>query len=105
MSQFDIHRNRDKRSRSDTPLLLDMQPESMPSLATRLVVPVRRADAFQGMVLQRLHPEIRVKGEAYVAFVTEMAAVPRTILGPVAESAQDHRAEIIAAIDLLITGF
>jgi hypothetical protein len=34
-----------------------------------------------------------------------MAAIPARILGPVVATAADARTDIVAAVDLLITGF
>jgi hypothetical protein len=41
----------------------------------------------------------------YIAVITEMAAVPASLLGPRVDAARAHRAEITAALDLPLTGF
>ena len=105
MAQFDIHRNQHLKGKSRTPYLLDVQHSTMASLGTRLVVPVRLRETHSDMVLKRLHFHVSVGEEPCIAFVSEMAAVPVGVLGDVVDYAGDQRTEIIAAIDLLITGF
>ncbi len=105
MNQFDICRNTSISTRKDVPYLLDMQSEAMSVLNTRLVVPLRKTSEAGGRTVKRIHITLSVGTEPYIAFVSEMAAVPLTHLGAVEGSAVSHRTELIAAIDLLITGF
>ena len=57
------------------------------------------------MALKRLHPAVSENGISHVAFISEMTAVSTGILGNVVDNATDERTEIIAAVDLLTTGF
>jgi toxin CcdB len=105
MAQLDIHINSDTRTKARTPLLLNVQADLLSELATRMVVPLRPGGTQEPWVISRLHPVITVGGDRYVAVVSEMAGVPTTILGERIGHARDQRTEILAAIDLLITGF
>lgn len=105
MPQFDVHENIDPGSRAETPYLLNIQADVLSVLVTRLVVPLRSASAHHDRAITRLHPRVEVLGEPYIAFVSEMAAIPESSLGPVQASLSDYRTEIIAACDLLLTGF
>lgn len=43
--------------------------------------------------------------DVQVAVVSEMAAVPKVVLGSLCTNASGYRQEVTSAIDLLITGF
>jgi toxin CcdB len=106
VAQFDIYENKDERSRKRTPLLLDLQSEILSSLATRVVAPLRPTRGEGGEApITRLHPIVRVGGTDYVAYVSELAAIPRSALGRQAGSCAAQREAIIAACDLILTGF
>jgi toxin CcdB len=86
-----------------TPFLMDVQKDFLSDLATRLVVPLRDKGAVP--VIGRLHPVLHLGDKEYVAVVSEMAAVPRKVLGNLFTTAEGYRQEVISAIDLLINGF
>ncbi len=104
MAQFDIHTNIDPKSRSRTPYILDIQSDHLDVLATRIVVPVQKIRDGDDRIT-RIHPIVEIAGQRYVAVVSEMAAILARILGPVVATAADARTDIVAAVDLLITGF
>lgn len=105
MAQFDIYENADRRSSSETPYLLDLQAELLAELATRLVAPLRPKASHQASILTRLHPVVAVMGEQHVVVVTEMAAIPARVLGRQVGSGREHREDLLAAVDILVTGF
>jgi toxin CcdB len=105
VAQFDIYRNSDERTRVHTPYLLDAQADLLSELATRVVVPLRPGTAEEPWAISRLHTVITVGEEPHLAVVSELAAVPVTILGSRVGNARSYRTELLAAIDLLITGF
>lgn len=105
MAQFDIHKNKNDRTAASTPYLLDIQSDAVSVIGTRLVVPLRPASEYEEETITRLHPIIQLVGRRYVAFTTEMAGLPASLLGPIVGSARDQRKEIVDATDLLITGF
>jgi len=103
MVQFDIVKNRKKRN--DVEFLINLQSESVSLLDTRIVAPLRRADNFEDKMISNVHFSLTVNGESYIAFISELAAVPTNILGECVGNAENCRTEIISAIDLLFTGF
>ena len=105
MAQFDIYENSIRESRSVTPYLLDMQSNSTSDLPTRVVVPLRERSLIPTATVTRLHLSIPVLGVEYVAFVSELAAIPVSSLGRKIDSAESYRTTLVAAIDLLFTGF
>ncbi|MFP4301975.1 MAG: CcdB family protein [Alkalispirochaetaceae bacterium] len=105
MAQFDIHLNSDERTRERTPYLLDVQSELLSDLATRIVVPLRPVTEEEPWMISRLHPVITHGEKSYAAVVSELAGIPVGLLSGRVGDAGAQRADIIAAIDLLITGF
>jgi len=105
MAQFDIFKNKDPRTKERTPYLMDVQAALLSTLATRVVVPLRSASGRKGPAITRLHPIIRIGNLDYLAVVSEMGAIPTVVLGSFVASAQQDRQQIVAATDLLLTGF
>jgi hypothetical protein len=86
------------------PALLVFQSEHLDALATVLVVPCRPLDKADD--LGRLTPIIRVACVRYRAIMPEMAAIRRTTLkGSWLGNAKDDRDALMAALDLLVSGF
>lgn len=104
MARFDVYRNPSRKSRERVPLLLDVQASLLDGLATRLVVPLIPAADF-GPAIERLNPLVRVGGRNYVMATAEMAAVTRKSLGDKVGSAEGQSADILAAVDFLVSGF
>ncbi len=103
MAQFDIHRNT-RPGAEDFPYLLDIQSDFLDLLGTRLVVPLMPLARY-GTPIERLNPLFEIEGEAYAGVFTEMAGIPRTLLGEAVASAAERRHEIVAAVDFMIQGF
>ena len=101
MAQFDLHRN---RKGGAFPLLLDVQADLLASLATRVVVPLMTTRRHRARPITRLNPVVRIKGVEHVLLFQELAAIPGSALGEVVGSLATRRAEMIAALDLLLTG-
>ncbi|MFM9883378.1 MAG: CcdB family protein [Burkholderiales bacterium] len=104
MAQFDLFRNPSSASKGRAPFLLDVQSDLLDPLATRVVVPLAKPDATRRKAVERLNPTIEVEGKRLVMLTQELAAVPRAILGASVGNASRFRGDIIAALDLLITG-
>ncbi len=105
MAQFSIHENPNPRTKTDVPFLLDVQAEVLSILATRMVVPLYRSDAIKSKAMTRLTPLVKFKNKPLIAMVPEMAGIHQRELGAVVGDLTTLRADIIQAIDLLITGF
>ncbi len=105
MAQFDVHRNTNSATRGRTPYVLDVQAEVMSVLPTRLVCPIRPRTDLPYDPVARVHLPVIIDGGEFVVFVSELTGVPASILGPPVFSLRDYRQEIVAAVDLLVTGF
>ncbi len=105
MAQFDISKNNNKTSKKDVPFIMEIQSNSVSILGTRIVVPLRRTENNLDKMISKIHVSIEVENTKYIAFISEMAAIPSGIIGPAITNGAFKRIEIISAIDLLFTGF
>ena len=104
MPQFAVYRNPNPETTADYPLLLDVQSDLIAELGTRVVVPLCPAEATKGKLLRTLTPVFEVAGEQYVMLTPQLAGIPVRRLGTKVADLTQHRDEIVAALDLLITG-
>ena len=103
MAQFDVYLNPNAATRKLIPYLLDVQADLLDTLATRVVVPLILAEEM-GLAAKHLNPQFKIKGVAVVMSSAELAGVPNRSLGDKVATLKNKRDEIIAALDLLITG-
>lgn len=103
MAQFDVHLNPNSATRKVIPYYLNVQAELLDSLHTRVIVPLVR-EAEMGPAIQHLHPKFKIKGETVVMCTAELAGLPLRALGDKVASLKSKRDEIIAALDLIVTG-
>jgi toxin CcdB len=101
MAQFDLFRN---PRGGEYPFLLDIQADILGQLATRVVVPLVTLKGYGVKPLQRLNPIVRIDAKDYVLVFQELAAIPKAALGVVHSSLVAQRTDLIAALDLLLTG-
>lgn len=104
MPQFAVHLNANPATRTTIPYLLDIQSDLIADLGSRVVVPLYTVDVMQGRVLKTLMPLFEVEGNTVVMVTPELAGVSRKALGEQVADLSALRNEIIAALDLLITG-
>ena len=104
MPQFAVHRNPNPDTRNTIPLLLDVQSDLLGGLATRVVIPLYVPAAVRGSVIGTLMPQVTVDDASYVAVTSELAGIPEKALGAQVGDLSAHRYDIVAALDLLITG-
>ncbi len=102
MAQFDVHR--DPHGGADQPYLLDVQSDLLQRLPTRVVVPLVRQGARASETLPVLTPVFDIQGELFQMVTYELAAIRRRDLGQIVAQVRDRRVEIVAALDLLLTG-
>ena len=103
MAQYDVHRNTEPDSAREFPDIVEVQSDLLRFLDTRLVVPLGRpSEGFPPM--GRLTPRIDFDGEDLVFLVNHAVSIPRMRLGPVVGALEERRAELLGAIDFLLTG-
>lgn len=104
MAQFDVYINPNAATRNLIPYLLDVQTDLLSDLGTRVVVPLVVVEEM-GVVMKQLCPRFTLEGREVVMSTAELAGVPSRSFGQPMASLQNQRAEIVAALDLLFTGF
>lgn len=103
MAQFDIVKNR--KNQNEVELLLELQSDAVSVLDTRIVAPLRTSDDFSDKFISKIHIQLTIGDKKYIAFISEMAAVPADMLGALVDNVASCRTDIVSAIDLLFTGF
>ena len=102
MAQFALYRNANRQTQGRYPFLLDIQSDFLIELKTRLVVPAIKL--AEQKPITRLNPIFQWEQQQYLLVVQEMAAIPANNLGVKVTELEILRGEILAAVDLLITG-
>ena len=104
MARFDVYPTPFPDERPHTPYWLDVQSDHLDSLATRVVLPLRRVQA--GVPLkQRLNPEFVVDGVAVYADTANLATYPHALLRRPRSNLRDQRLAIDNALDFLFSGY
>jgi toxin CcdB len=104
MKQFDIVANPFPGSRERQPFLVTLQSDLlMRSLDTVVVAPLE--PAASGTFADRLNPCVEVDGQPFVLVAQELVTVRKSVLGTPRGSIAGARDAVIAALDLLFTGF
>jgi toxin CcdB len=104
MPQFAVHRNPNRATRAAIPLLLDVQSDLLDELDTRVVVPLYKSSSLRGGAIRILTPTFELDGKRYVALTPQLAGIPRKALGAQVADLSERRYDIIAALDLIVTG-
>lgn len=104
MAQFTVCRNKNPQTCSAVPFLLDIQNDLLDDLETRVVVPLCPLSMMKGRILRTLTPVLEIEGERFVMLTPQMAGIPKSELGAPVARVEQHRFEIISAIDFLVTG-
>jgi toxin CcdB len=105
MAQFTVYRNKNPRSKSTYPLLVDIQSDLLEDLQTRVVIPLTKTAALAKKPLTHLTPVLAFGGENYVLMTPQLAGIGRAELGAAVGSLANERQTIVAAMDFLLSGF
>lgn len=104
MPQFAVHRNPNRATKATIPLLLDVQSDLLDELNTRVVVPLYKPASLKGGTIKILTPNVEVDSKAYIAVTPQLAGIPKSALGAQVGDLSERRYDIVAALDLLVTG-
>ena len=104
MSQFDVYINPSKKSRDAYPYIIDIQNALISNIITRIVIPLGKLSHFRNEQMDGLTPLIEYEKEQYILLPPQIASMPAKLLKDPVGSVEPLRDEIIAAIDLAITG-
>jgi toxin CcdB len=104
VNQFDIVANPFPRSRERQPFLVALQSDLLTrNLDTVVVAPLE--PAASATFADRLNPRVEIEGNAFVLITQEIVTVRKSVLGQTRVSVAAERDKIIAALDMLFTGF
>ena len=104
MPQFTVYRNPNPETNAAYPLLLDVQNDLIVDLNSRVVVPLCPASAMKGKLIKTLTPVFEIDGKQYAMLTPQLAGIAKKQVGAKVADLVQCRDEIIAALDLLITG-
>jgi len=104
MPQFSVYKNKNPRTRSVYPFLVDVQSDLLAGLNTRVVVPLVKQTALGKKPIKNLTPVVTIDGQSLVMLIPQLAGIPAGELGAIVGSIAQHRGEIVSALDFLITG-
>jgi len=104
MAQFDVYVNSNTETRRLFPYLLDVQAGMLDHLPTRVVVPLLHRSAISKPI-PVLNPVLEIEQTEVVMSTPQLVGVHTSILSVKVCSVKDKRDVIIAALDLLFTGF
>ncbi len=103
IQQFDVFANPDAHESVYRPFIVVLQSGLVSDLRSTIVAPLVRRQDMSGA--QRLNPLVTVAGEEFWLATHELFALDRRILRKKVASLAECRNQIIAALDMLFTGF
>ena len=105
MAQYTVYRNKNPKSKAQIPFLLDVQSNLLSELGTRVVIPLFQKKSLKIKPLTKLTPEFQIDSKKLILMTPQLAGISIKELGEPVGDLTQHRVDIIAALDLLITGF
>ena len=99
MRQLDVFRHPDSRAGRAHPYLIVLQSDAVSDTRSVIAAPLVR-EAPGG----KIYPRVVVEGEPFAIVISDLAAVPRSLLKRRVTNVHDERDRIIAALDLLFIG-
>ena len=104
MGQFSVFKNKNPRSKTAFPFLVDVQSNLLDELQTRAVIPLSKAPELAKKPISMLSPLIEVQGHKYVLLTPQLAGISLSDLGAEVTNIAEYRDAVLAALDCLITG-
>lgn len=101
-NQFDVFANPDPESSESHPYFIVLQHGVLNRLNSRIVAPLIAPKSIP--FLERLMPEVTVKGARYVIDMTNLGVIPTRVLQEPVANLEDRRYDIVRTIDLVFTG-
>src|SRR5215475_9332190 len=101
-AQFDVFPNPDPEFADSHPYFVVLQANALGHLKTRLIAPLIAPKRLA--LFARLMPEVTVGASRYVIDVTNIGAIPTSLLKSSITNLEEQRYQIIGALDLVFTG-
>lgn len=103
IGQFEVVANPDAAEVAHRPFLIVLQSNLVSDLSSTIVAPLIPRDRIKGA--NRLNPLVSVEGREFWLATHELFAIDRRVLKAKVADLTQSRDAIIAALDLLFTGF
>ena len=103
MPQYTAYDNPNRATRKAYPYLLEIQSNLLDDLRTTVVIPLCPKAAVNGPI-SRLCQIVRISGKDFILLTQQIAAIDRNGLGKAVADWSRYRAQIVAALDFLISG-
>lgn len=100
LARYDVYANPHAAERDRIPFLLDVQNSFLAQIDTRVVVPLWARGVLQRAV-QRLNPELQVRGQPVTMDTAALAAVPTALLRHPVDNLGSQQFSIQDALDTL----
>lgn len=104
MTQFVAYKNQNPDSMASYPYLLEIQSDFLSELQTTVVLPLMPARLGSAIAMTRLNPVVEIEDQKFVVMTQDVAGIARKDLAKASRDLRQHRAEIMAALDFLISG-
>lgn len=104
MAQFKVYENKNKATEKTYPYLLDIQSNLLDDLRTRVVIPLCPASLAGKAAITKLCPALEIEGNHFIALTQQIAGIDRKSIGREICNLSQHRSEIVAALDFVISG-
>lgn len=104
MTQFTLYENQNKNSKEAYPYFVDVQSSLLDDLNSRLVIPLSPQKNLNNINVKKLCPTFEIDSNIYVLLTHQMTSIPISALKKEIGSLENHRYDIMNAIDLLLTG-
>jgi toxin CcdB len=104
MQQFTLYKNENKNSKKAYPYFIDVQNDLLNDLSSRVVIPLSAQETLNNLNAKKLCPTIEIDEGIFVLLAHQMTSVPCSALNNKVTSLEHYRYDILAAIDLLLTG-
>jgi len=105
MAQFDVYPNPNPASRGRVPYLVALPSDLLGAFDATVVAPLRLKADRDVIPALRLNPPVRIGAREYFLRPQELAAIATRLLKKPVANLSPQRAEILAALDFLFTGF
>jgi toxin CcdB len=104
MAQFIAYENPNPRSKKAYPYLLDIQSNLLDELRTVIVIPLSPVELAGKAAITKLCPVVEIENKKFVLLTQQIAGIDRKAIGKEVCDLSHYRAEIIAALDFIISG-
>jgi hypothetical protein len=102
-NQFDVYANPDPETAATHPYFIVLQSNALRDLDTVVVAPLVAPRKIR--FLERLLPEVVVKGAHYVIAMPDLGTIPKRLVSMPVANLEAYRYQIIGAVDVVFSGF